>query len=54
MTIDDKIVYLRDELNRLILSNASYDEIYRLSVALDNLIIKYYAQYKNEHNNIKN
>ncbi|MBS4540095.1 Spo0E family sporulation regulatory protein-aspartic acid phosphatase [Clostridium sp. D2Q-11] len=50
--MDDKIDYLRDELNRLILNNANYDEIYRLSVALDDLIIKYYANYKK--NNIKN
>lgn len=54
MTIDDKITLLRDELNRLLLSNASYDEVYNLSVVLDNLIIRYYEEHKKNNNNIKN
>ncbi|WP_252187552.1 aspartyl-phosphate phosphatase Spo0E family protein [Anaeromonas gelatinilytica] len=53
MTIDDKITFLRDELNKLLLSNANYDEIYKLSVALDKLITKYYVEHKKNNSTIK-
>lgn len=48
MTINEKIKFYRDELNYLISNEANYDEIYKLSVYIDNLIIKFYNQDKNK------
>ena len=40
--LNDEICKLRDKLNKSIEENASYDEIYKLSVELDELIAEYY------------
>ncbi len=40
--LNDEICKLRDKLNKSIEENADYDEIYKLSVELDELIAKYY------------
>lgn len=40
--LNDEICKLRDKLNKKIEENASYDEIYKISVELDELIAKYY------------
>jgi len=40
--LNDKIRKKREELNRSIEENKSYDEIYKISVELDELIAKYY------------
>ena len=42
MTLDEKIDELRSKLNDLILNNANYDEIYKASIMLDELIVEYY------------
>ena len=43
--LNDEICKLRDKLNKSIEENADYEEIYKISVSLDELIAKYY----NEH-----
>ena len=40
--LNDEICKLRDKLNKSIEKNANYDEIYKISVELDELIAKYY------------
>jgi len=40
--LDDKILKARDKLNESIITGKDYDEIYKLSVELDELIAKYY------------
>ena len=40
--LNDEICKLRDKLNKKIEENASYDEIYKISVELDELIAEYY------------
>ena len=40
--LNDEICKLRDKLNKSIEENASYDEIYKISVELDELIAKFY------------
>ena len=40
--LNDEICKLRDKLNKSIEENVDYDEIYKLSVELDELIAKYY------------
>ena len=40
--INEEICKLRDELNKQIEQNADYEIIYNLSIALDELIVKYY------------
>ena len=40
--LNDEICKLREKLNKSIEVNASYDEIYRISVELDELIAKFY------------
>lgn len=40
--LDEKIRETRDRLNESIITGKSYEEIYRLSVELDELIAKYY------------
>lgn len=42
MTLYDKIEMLRDKLNSSILNNEDYDQIYKLSTLLDNLIVQFY------------
>ena len=44
--LNDEICRLRDKLNNSIESNANYDEIYKISVELDNFIAKYYKKVK--------
>lgn len=44
--LNDEICKLRDKLNKSIEENASYDEIYKISVELDELIAKYYKNKK--------
>lgn len=40
--LDDKIRNARERLNESIITGKSYEEIYNLSVELDELIAKYY------------
>ena len=40
--LNDEICKLRDKLNKSIEENASYDEIYKISVELDELIVRFY------------
>ena len=42
--LNDEICNLRDKLNKSIEENASYDEIYRISVELDELIAEFYKK----------
>ncbi len=44
--LNDKIRKKREELNRSIEENKSYDEIYKISVELDELIAEYYKESK--------
>lgn len=46
--LNDEICKKRDELNKCIESGKSYDEIYKLSIELDELIDKYYKTPKKE------
>ena len=50
--LNDEICKLRDKLNKKIEENASYDEIYKISVELDELIAKYYSSAYNRWNKI--
>ena len=45
--LNEEICKLRDKLNESIENNADYEEIYKLSVELDELIAKYYKKEKN-------
>lgn len=40
--LDDKISIARDKLNESIITGKDYEEIYNLSVELDELIAQYY------------
>jgi len=42
--LNDEICKLRDKLNKSIEENESYDEIYRISVELDELIADFYKK----------
>lgn len=42
--LNDEICKKRDELNKSIKNNEDYDKIYKLSVELDELIVKYYME----------
>lgn len=42
--LNDEICKKRDELNESIKNNEDYDTIYKLSVELDELIVKYYME----------
>lgn len=44
--LNDEICKLRDKLNKSIEENADYEEIYKISVELDELIAKYYNESK--------
>ncbi len=46
--LEDEILIARDKLNESIITGKDYNEVYRLSVELDELIAKYYL--KNEEN----
>ncbi|MBR6033615.1 MAG: aspartyl-phosphate phosphatase Spo0E family protein [Clostridia bacterium] len=50
--INDEICKLREKLNKSIEDGKDYEEVYKLSVELDELIAKYYKQC--EHNTKKN
>lgn len=41
--LDEKICRLRDKLNKCISNGEDYSVIYKVSVELDELIAKYYA-----------
>lgn len=43
MIVED-INKLRDELDKLILSNAPYEKIYNASIKIDRLLVDYYKQ----------
>jgi len=51
MKINEKINIFREELNYLISINANYDEIYKLSIYIDNLILKYYREIRKNKTN---
>lgn len=42
--INDEICKLRDKLNKSIENGEDYDVIYKLSVELDELIVKFYKE----------
>lgn len=42
--LNDKIRKKREELNRSIEENKNYDEIYQISIELDELIAAYYRE----------
>jgi len=42
MRIIDEITYVRDKLNKTIIESGDYDQIYRLSLQLDDLIALFY------------
>ena len=44
--LNDEIRKKREELNKSIEENKSYDYIYRISVELDELIAEYYREEK--------
>lgn len=44
MKLADRIINLRDKLNKSIDRNEKYEYIYNLSVELDQLIAQYYKQ----------
>ncbi len=46
--LNDEIRKKREELNKSIEENKSYDEIYKISVELDDLIAEYYREQKKE------
>lgn len=41
--INKQILKLRDELNNSIINGADYEEVYKLSIELDELITQYYS-----------
>ncbi|SCG83201.1 hypothetical protein DW1_1631 [Proteiniborus sp. DW1] len=49
MGIDDEIIAMRDKLNKFILEDKSYDQIYTLSLELDELIVSYYELLDQEN-----
>ena len=44
--LDEKIRETREKLNESIITGKNYEEIYKLSVELDELIAKYYIKGK--------
>lgn len=44
--LNDEIRKKREELNKSIEENKSYEEIYKISVELDELIAQYYKENK--------
>lgn len=49
MGIDDEIIVVRDKLNKFILEDRSYDQIYTLSMELDKLIVSYYESKEQDN-----
>jgi hypothetical protein len=45
--LNDKILKLREKLNESIINGADYEETYKLSVELDELITEYYKEKVN-------
>ena len=50
--LDEKIRIARDKLNDSIITGKDYDEIYKLSVELDELIAQYYLGEKDTEQKI--
>ena len=48
--LNDEICKVRDKLNKSIEEGKEYDEIYKISVELDELIAKYYSKEKCANN----
>ena len=48
--LNDEICKVRDKLNKSIEEGKEYDEIYKISVELDELIAKYYSKEKCTNN----
>ena len=48
--LNDEICKVRDKLNKSIEEGKEYDEIYKISVELDELIAKYYRKEKCANN----
>lgn len=48
--LDEKILKARERLNESIITGKDYEEIYNLSVELDELIAKYYMKDLNLNN----
>ncbi len=49
--LNDEICKLRDELNKSIEQGEDYNNTYRISVELDNLIAQYYRTVQKEEKN---
>lgn len=49
--LDEKIRVARDKLNESIITGKNYEEIYNLSVELDELIAQYYIGNNQNHKN---
>ena len=46
--LNDEICKLRDKLNKSIVDGEDYNNIYKLSTQLDELIVKYYSNLNND------
>lgn len=46
--LDKEIIELREKLNKSIINGEDYDEIYKISIELDELISKYYEEEINK------
>ena len=46
--LEEKIIRKREELNESIESNSKYEDVYKLSVELDNLITEFYKESKDK------
>lgn len=46
--LDKEIIELREKLNESIINGEDYDEIYKISIELDELISKYYEEEINK------
>ncbi|WIV11250.1 Spo0E family sporulation regulatory protein-aspartic acid phosphatase [Proteiniborus sp. MB09-C3] len=53
MKIIDEITNMRDKLNKSIMEDRDYEQIYRLSTQLDDLIVLFYQTETNERKKIK-
>jgi len=42
--LNEKILKLRERLNESIINGADYEEIYKISIELDELITEYYKE----------
>ena len=50
--LEDKINKKREELNESIEKNDRYEDVYRLSIELDDLITEFYKKSKEKNKNI--